>query len=95
MIERQQETIQSDCSINCGLRLMRKSTYHIRAWTHTREKPPLGGDLLHYPLLQVPPLKNATSPSPKSILNLLHILHILHILNLFCQVGAFARGICP
>ena len=52
MIERQQETIQSDCSINCGLRLMRKSTYHIRAWTHTREKPPLGGDLLHYPLLQ-------------------------------------------
>ena len=38
------------------------------------------------------------SPSPKSILNLLHILHILHFLhflNLFCQVGAFARGICP
>ena len=52
MIERQRETIQSDCSMNCGLRLMRKSTYHIRAWTHTREKPPLGGDLLHYPLLQ-------------------------------------------
>ena len=66
MIERRQETIQSDCSMNCGLCLMRKSTYHIRVWTHTREKPPLGGDLLHYPLLQVPPLKNATSPSPKS-----------------------------
>ena len=66
---------------------MRKSTYHIRAWTHTREKPPLGGDLLHYPLLQVPPLKNATSPSPKSLSILLQIRCQIH---LFRQEGAIA-----